>query len=256
MADFVEELFANARDCCLLVTKPLDFPPIKNPEFPIFDHGGVNLVAAIRAAKYIAKFKGQLFKMLRRPAEKAELSKRGLPLRFPFPLDGLNLEIKHLGRPNDAQRNFLAFIQSFEFNPRVVRHAVYDFAASSPIVPCRQWLSEQTDGFKVRPATLAPVVIASAVFGEPNLNPLILVELLVRRPVPIVNRIEPDPFVLLGYAGGANKFLMGLRRMRVRHHCDEYFRFGKCLLHITLSSLTGSKVRRETSAPSRLRWQQ
>ena len=179
VADFIEELFANARDRCLFIAEPLDFPPIEHSELPVFDHGGVNFVAAVGAAKHVAEFIRQLLKMLRRPAEKAELLERGLPLRFPFPLDRLNLEIKNLGRPNDAQRNFLAFVERFEFDPRVMRHPVDDFAACAPIVFRRQWLSQHTDGFKVRPPALAPVVVAGPVIGEPNLDPLILVELLI-----------------------------------------------------------------------------
>jgi hypothetical protein len=47
--------------------------------------------------------------------------------------------------------------------------------------------------------------------------------------------------------------LMRLGRVWVGHHCDEYFGLRKLRVHVPLSSQTGSDVRRDTSAPNRLR---
>ena len=80
-------------------------------------------------------------------------------------------------------------------------------------------------------AFLATVILRTPI-SQSNLNPLILAELLMLWTIPVVDWVQAHPLKIFSDARRADKFLVGLRRVRVGHHGDKYFCFCESHIHV------------------------
>ena len=96
------------------------------------------------------------------------------------------------------------FVQADEFVASEMGQSINDRSPISPFVVCIERFPQQFDRVEIWTPAFFAIVVASAVWTENHLNPLILFELLVLLAVSIVNRVETDPLARLSHPRSAD----------------------------------------------------